>query len=197
MTQDEIEALLGRSLTAREADNIALYLEIATEEVEGLLCISLDYSGDESGEQVAEERTYKARKGYSTVFTDIFSEVTSVTVNGEAGSDYDPQFWDNPNSGYYNSIVLDEPLESDSVVVTAVWGFVELPSDLKRLIAQAFDMVAKKHNVSDVSSKKVEDFSISYGSLSDNEKFIRDNALVIRKYSMCTIGNIQHGAICE
>lgn len=39
LTQDEIEAYLGRSLSTTEADNLDLYLEIATTRLQDLLCL--------------------------------------------------------------------------------------------------------------------------------------------------------------
>lgn len=42
LTQDETEALLGRSLTSVEVNNFTLYQQIATTRLEDLLCRSLE-----------------------------------------------------------------------------------------------------------------------------------------------------------
>ena len=42
LTSDEVEALLGRSLTSVESANFDLYLEIAEIRIEDILCTSLD-----------------------------------------------------------------------------------------------------------------------------------------------------------
>lgn len=151
--------------------------------LESLLC--LDFSQD-SG-----ERTFTAREGMRTVFTGIFSDVSSVTVGGEAVS-YHPAFFDKRNGSFFNSIVLDKPVCGE-VVVDAEWGFDELPADLKKLLANAEAVVTKTHAIRDIKSKKVEDVTVTYGDLSDDEVFLKQNAVTINKYSMCHIDYILHG----
>lgn len=41
ITQQQVSALLGRSLTAIEANNFDMYIKIATERLEDLLCVTL------------------------------------------------------------------------------------------------------------------------------------------------------------
>lgn len=49
LTQAEVEALLGRSLTSVEQANLTLYQEIAIAKIENLLCTTLDEILDELG----------------------------------------------------------------------------------------------------------------------------------------------------
>ena len=151
--------------------------------LETLLCLDLS---QDSG-----ERTFTPRRGYRTIFTGVFSNVSSVTVDGEVVS-YHPAFFDKRNGDFYNSIVLDVPVSSD-VVVDADWGFDTIPADLQKLLTNAEAVVNQTYSVKDVQSKRVEDFQITYSDLSDDEAFLKQNAVTIGKYSMCTVGNIQHG----
>jgi hypothetical protein len=196
MTQQELEALLGRPLTPIEVTNKGLYLEIAQESLEELLCISLD-ADDDSGDPEPEARTFEVREGYSTVFTDIFTDVSEVKVDGVVTTDYYPAFWDRRSADYYNSIALDV-CSGKEVEITALWGFAEIPSDLKLLLARLFANVSKKYAAGggNIKNKKVEDFSVSYGDLTDDQVFLDANARTIRKYNMCNIGYIRHGKTC-
>ena len=154
--------------------------------LESLLC--LDFSQD-SG-----ERTFTAREGMRTVFTGIFSNVNSVTVGGDAVSYY-PAFFDKRNGEFFNSIVLSKPVDGE-VVIDADWGFNELPADLKKLLANAELVVNQSYSAKEVKSKRVEDFHITYSDLSDDEVFLKQNAVTINKYSMCHIDYILHGDTC-
>jgi len=197
MDQTQLEALLGRPLTSMEASNLELYLEIAQESLEELLCISLDSAPDDSTDPAEETRTFDIREGYSTVFTDIFAEISEVSVDGVTTTDYYPAFWDKRNSPYYNSIVLDG-CSGKTISITGYWGFDELPSDLKLLLAQLFANTSKKYVAGgdNVKSKQVEDFRITYGDLTDDQTFLNTNARTIQKYSMCNIGYVRHGKTC-
>lgn len=161
--------------------------EEAKQFLESLLC--LDFSQD-SG-----ERTFTAREGMRTVFTGIFSNVRSVTVNGQA-VDYYPAFFDKRNGDYFNSIVLTKPVCGE-VVIDADWGFNELPADLKKLLANADAVTSQAYSVKEVKSKRVEDFQITYSDLSDDEVFLKQNAVTIAKYSMCDVPYILHGETCH
>lgn len=188
MNQKQIEALLGRSLTSKESANCSKYLEIAKEQLETLTCVSLL---QESG-----PRIFTSRDGYSTLFTGIFSKVESVTVDGVESTAFHPAFFDDRNKGFYNSIVFDEKLSGEDVIVTADWGFDKLPSDLSQLIAELFALAAKKKRLGSVKSKRVEDFSVTYGDRTDLEQLVADNQTVISKYGMCGISVIRHGSSC-
>lgn len=197
MTQAQLEALLGRSLTPREVSNLDQYLEIANESLEELLCISLDVNPDGSGDPEESTLTFDVREGYSTVFTGIFTEVMEVKVDGNVTEDYYPAFWDKRSSSFYNSIVLNYP--GKTVEITGYWGFSKIPSDLQLLWAQLFVNVSKKYTAgsANIRNKKVEDFSISYGELTDDETFLNANKRAISKYSLCNIGYVLHGDVCN
>jgi len=198
MEKDTISALLGRSLTSSEDANFDLYLKISRESLDDLLCMRLCDD--------ANVRYFDGREGYSTVFTDIFTNINEVTVNGSIvdADTYSARQWDRRNGKWFNSIVFDSKLcDSDEVVVDADWGFDTMPSDLQLLLARLFDLVTKQNNLDrEVNSKKIEDFTISYNHSSITmpeslmESFVSDNNATISKYSMCTIGNIQHGRVC-
>src|SRR5215217_2150788 len=100
LNQAQLEVILGRPLTAREVTNISSYLKTAQENLETLLCSPLDTE--------TETRFFNTRIGYRTVFTDIFTEVESVKVNGvtvDPSQYYVAQF-DKRNSPLYSSIVF-------------------------------------------------------------------------------------------
>lgn len=191
MNQSTMAALLGRTLTPIEVTNFNLYLKIARQSLDDLLCTNLCDDSD--------PRTFDAREGYSTVFTDIFTDVQSVSINGEAvdADDYSVRQWDRRNGSWYNSIVFENKLcADDEVEVSASWGFSTMPSDLQLVLAQLFGLITKKNKFDPtVASKQVEDFRINLNVDADlDDEFYRQYNKTINKYSLCTIGNIQHGA---
>ena len=193
MTQAKLQSLLGRSLTTTEVTNMDLYLNIAEDMLEDLLCISL-CSKDES-------RTFNTRKGYRTVFVDPFTDVDEVKDsdgNIIEESEYKFKQWDRFNGKWYNSIVFDCERYGEDIEVSGSWGFGKcLPNDLELLQARAFDQISKTNGGTGlVQSKQVEDFRITYKSdVTQQDQFYADNLLTINKYSLCNIGDIQHGRI--
>lgn len=194
-TQDELEKLLGRSLTPVEVTNLELYLEIAEERLEQLICSRVNL--------IAEERTYDGRAGYSTVFTELFTSVTSVEVDGKAleASEYSIRQWDNRNGYWFNSIVLQHRLRKEAeVVVNGSWGFnsTTMPTDLQLLFAKLFALVSSMNKGNgNVKSKKVEDFTIAFNDNSVYDQFLIDNSTTIRKYSVCNVGYVRSGRTCS
>ena len=191
MKQSELEALLGRPLTPNEVTNLKLYFKIAVEYLEDILCTSLCGCED--------RKIFYAREGYSTVFTDIFTEITKVCVNGRmvSSSKYYVAQDDRRSGDWYNSIVFKDRSDCNGdVAVEAVWGFSSIPYDLRRVIAQLFANVSRKYSVGKIQSKQVEDFRIQYvTSTTEEEQFIADNRRVLDKYSQCNIGSIRHGSL--
>jgi hypothetical protein len=189
MSTSELEKLLGRSLTSREISGCTRYLAVAQQLLEQITCISL--------EQDEGERTFEARDGYKTLFTGIFSEITSVTVDGEIidASKYKAKFFDDRNKDFYNSIVFEKALEGEEVAVDALWGFYSIPGDLSMVLAQLFAYAAKKKTMGSVKSKRVEDFHITYGDNTDFQELVADNAIIINKYTMCDIYETRHGDV--
>lgn len=160
----------------------------ALQMVEELLCLDLTPA-------LAQARTFASREGYRTVFTGIYRNVTSVTVDG-VPVEYEMMFNDKNWLGFYNSIVLKNPVQG-KVTVVADWGFTTYPADLQRLIDNALVVAKKAYTAQEVKSKRIEDFNVTYSDLSTEEAFLKQNAITIRKYSMCNIGNIQHGNVCH
>ena len=81
--------------------------------------------------------------------------------------------------------------------MTASWGFQCPPSDIGQVYAQLFAAASKPFKVQgDVKSKKVEDFTITFGDRTDTQMIISANQTIINKYSLCGIGNLQSGAVC-
>jgi hypothetical protein len=189
MSQKQLEALLGRSLTPKEKANCTPYLEIATQQLEELLCISLS---QESG-----ERIFESRVGYSTLFPGIFTRIESVSINGETvdPSEYHLSFFNDRNKGFYNSIVFKKKLVGQEVTVNADWGFDKIPSDLGQLLAQLFVLASKPKKNTSVKSKRVEDFQITFGDNTDMEEFLDNNSVVLYKYGMCDITDTRSGSL--
>lgn len=182
MTQSTLEALLGRPLSSIETANIKTYLKIARERLEDLTCLNLT--------ETTEDRVFDVRNGYTTVFTDPFTEINSVTINGNAFTDYTPMQWNRRNASWYNSIVLETCEEE--VTINADWGICS--PELQLLLARLFGLLGKENSSNgNVKRKEVEDFSISFSDKSTYEQFLTDNQSLINKYSICTIGDVQHG----
>lgn len=199
MTQEQLENLLGRPLTPIESENFDLYLDIAIDSLEDLICTPTA--------DVTEERTFDTREGYSTVFVDIFRSINTISRNGVAidADDYSIRQWNKRNGSWYNSIVLERPeCKDDELVIDAVWGFGEgsdfwdMPNDLQYLLAGLFDLISKKNAYDGtIQSKQVEDFRITFNTNADiDEQFSKKYSSTISKYSLCAIGNIKHGRVC-
>jgi hypothetical protein len=191
MTQQTIQALLGRSLSPAEVTNFDLYLELAEEALSGLICTSID--------DVTEQRTFTVREGYSTAFVDILRSVSEVEIDGNAVTNYSLRQWDKSNGTWYNSLVFDERFSNASEIkVTGVWGFATVPADLQMVIAGLFDLTTKKNKYDPtIKSKRVEDFQIQFADQVDQDvEFRNKHAQTLSKYSLCTIGYVRHGEVC-
>lgn len=191
MDKITIAAFLGRPLTPTEDTNFDLYLKLARQSLDGLLCMTLCDADD--------PKVYEAREGYSTVFTDIFTDIQEVKVNGDvvAASKYSPRQWDKRNGSWYNSLVFEDKFESgDEVEVTASWGFSKTPVDLQAVLAGLFGLITKKNKFDGtISSKQVEDFRISFNNDADlDEEFAKKYGDTISKYSLCNLSSVRHGS---
>ena len=185
MTQAQLEALLGRPLTPVEVTNLDLYLEIAYQRLEELTCLNLKSS--------SEDRTYGIRKEMSTVFTDLFTEIESVKVDGVTVTDFQPRQWDKRNANWYNSIILN--MTGKEVTINADWGICSV--DLKLLVAKLFALVGTMNTTNgNIKSKRVEDFTITFYDNTVFDQFLLDNSATINKYSICSIGDVQNGDVC-
>ena len=197
MDKTQLEALLGRPLTEIEEDNLQLYIDIAYENLDDLLCTTID--------SVTETRVFDTREGYSTAFIGIFRSLSAVKINGETitTDDYSVRQWDKRNGSWYNSIVLNRKFTCDEELeVTGAWGFAtsptySVPSDLQAVLAGLFALISKKNKYDGtLSSKQVEDFRVSFNTDVDlDEAFYDTYSKTISKYSICDIGDIQHGRV--
>jgi hypothetical protein len=184
MNQTKMVALLQRPLSPYEVTNFQTYLKIARERLEDLTCLYL--------EDATEDRIYEVREGYTTVFTDPFTAINSVEINGETFTDYTPMQWNRRNASWYNSIVLETC--EDQVTINADWGLCS--PELQLLTARLFDLLSKERSGNgNVKSKKVEDFSITFNENTAYDQFLLDNQALINKFSICNIGDIQHGSV--
>lgn len=194
MDKEQMSALLGRPLTPVEDANYKTYLKIARESLDSLLCMRL--CDDE------ETRYYDVREGYSTVFTDVFTEVEEVKLDGKVVSsdNYSVRQWDRRNGSWYNAIVFDCRFsERDKEVeVTADWGFYSMPADLQAVLAGLFSQVTKKNTYDGtIASKQVEDYRISFRADADlDTDFMQKYGATLAKYSICKVGYVKHGRKC-
>ena len=183
-----LEELLGRSLTSSEDSNLQQYINYIETTLANLLCWS-----PLKGASVA---SYEARDGFRTLWTDPFTSITEVKVDGTAVTDYKLAFNGNKNYPFYNSIIFPRPLEGQTVELTGTWGFDDLPADLGSLVAEIFKMYGRQlmgNQSGNITNKRVEDFSISYSDKSEMEALINDNASIVSKYSNCQAGDVQFG----
>ena len=190
-----LEKLLGRSLTSSEDSNFEQYINYTISTLENLLCWS----------PVCADATasYQARDGYRTLWTDPFTSITDVKVDGKTVTDYKLAFNGNLNYPFYNSVVFPNPLNGQTVEITGTWGFEDLPADLGSLVAEIFKMYGRQsmgNQSGNITNKRVEDFSISYSDKSEMEVLVNDNASIVSKYSNCqSASEIAHGktSSCE
>lgn len=191
MTQQDIEKLLGRSLTPAESANFAQYLQIAQQSLSNFLCFDLL--------DTTPTRIFDAREGYSTVFIPPFQTVTEVKVHGVVRTDYSKRQWDRRTGTWFNSLVFPRLLDDVEVEVTGTWGFgAAIPVDLQLVIARAFALITKQNKFDPTVKKKdVEDFSVTLDNTVDlDDAFYQQNEATLSKYSLCGVGNISHGRVC-
>lgn len=190
MTQEQIEKTLGRKLTATETANFDAFMGIAYAKAKSLLCIDLCIEGA--------TRVYPLREGYSELAIDPFYSVVSVKVNGKETEDYVKTQNGEYNSDWYDTLQFGKKIGKGTAEIKAAWGFNGcMPADLKAFIANLFDSVTKSQKTdSRVKSKKIEDFSVTYGDMTVDQAFVADNALVIGKYGRCNLSQIRNGRIC-
>lgn len=189
LTKPQVVKLLGRPLTSIEDSNFDTYLKIAKARLEELLCMDLCDDSDD-------ERTYESRAAYRTLYVDPFKSITSVTIDGNATTDYTIKQFDKFNGSWYNIIEFDRKQTGKLVVVDADWGFDSLPVDLQLLLAQLFAQGSVEQKVDNqVKSKKIGDFSVTYKDGATFDEFVLAHSKTIDKYSNCQQGYIRHGRV--
>ena len=191
MDKTSIAKLLGRPLTSSEDSNFEQYINYTISTLENLLCWS----------PICNEATatYESRDGYRTLWTDPFTSITDVKVDGTLVTGYKLAFNGNFNYPFYNSVVFPNSLNGQTVEITGTWGFEELPADLGSLVAEIFKMFGRVNSANlsgNVKSKSVEDFSITYTDGSEMDALASKNSSVIAKYSNCQNAiEVQHGDV--
>lgn len=192
MDETQLVALLGRPLTVVEQANTEAYINIATQTLEQLTCLDLTNSDD--------SRIYDTRGGYRTLFTDLFTDIIEVKIDGNVTSDYSVRQWNRRSGDWYNSLVFKSELDREQEVeVQADWIQAGcLPNDLAQVLAGLFSLVTTKNKFdSTVTSKQVEDFRVTLKSEADiDADFQKKFGTILTKYSQCNIANIQHGGVC-
>lgn len=189
MKKEQVAKLLNRTLTSAEVSNFEMYIKIATERLEQLLCFRFCGEG--------ENRTYLSREGYSTLYIDPYTAITSVTVDGVATTDYIKKQNDRYDGEWYNIIEFDDKMIGKKVVVEASWGFDSIPYDLQLLIAKLFTQGTVEQTADNqVKSKSIEDFQVTYKDGATFDEFIGANQATIQKYSQCGVGNMRQGDVC-
>ena len=198
MTEQDIEKLLGRDLSAMENNNFSLYLDITIERLSNLLSVNVIIPEVDSGtnEPIVETRIYAGRNGYKTLYTDPFTDLISVSIDGNTKTVTTAQ-WDNPMGSWKNVVCFDDEMDAEQVDVTAKFGYGNpLPSDLQLLIARGFDAILKENTDNPrVSTKRNEDYSVSYKDSVESswQAFTMTNKGIIQKYSQAGLGVIEHG----
>lgn len=190
LKEEQVIKLLNRPLTSAEVSNFSLYLKIATERLEDLLCINMCKD--------IGLRTYVSRYGYRTVYTDPFRRINTVTIDGNEVSedDYVIRQNDKFNGSWYNAIEFDSMRNGEKIVVDAEWGFNGLPVDLQLLLAKLFAQGSVEQTSDNlVKSKKIEDFSVTYKDSATYDEFVLTNISTINKYAQCNLGMIRHGSV--
>jgi len=186
--QEELVKLLGRDLSPTEIANYDLYLNNAVERLEDLLCIQL--CGDE------DDRVYETRSGYRTVYVDPFTDIDSVTVDGEEVDSDNYVIKQNNRffGSWYNIIEFSKKQRCEKITVSANWGFKPLPIDLATLLAKLFAQGSVEQKVDNtVKTKEIEDFKVTYKDGATFEEFTLANSGTIAKYAQCDTGTIRQG----
>jgi hypothetical protein len=181
--KEQVAALLGRPLTPQEDTSFDVYIAIAEAQLQSLLCMDITSASD--------TRIFRSREGYSTLFIDPVTDITSVTIDGVAVTDYTMKQNDSYQADWFNVLEFDRQLGDEKVTIEASWGFTELPDELAYLLAQLFKVTSSTKD-SQVRSKSIEDFSVTYTDTTVYDQMLLDNQSIIYKYAQCD-GAILHG----
>lgn len=181
--KEQVAALLGRPLTPQEDAGFDAYIGIAESQLTSLLCMDVTSSDD--------TRIFRSREGYSTLFIDPVTDITSVTIDGVAVTDYTMKQNDSYQGEWFNVLEFDRQLGDEKITIEASWGFTELPDDLAFLLVQLFKVTSTTRDAQ-LRSKSIEDFSVTYNDNTVYDQMLLDNASIITKYAQCD-GAILHG----
>ena len=184
LTKQQVESYLRRSLTSFESDNFDNLLRIAISKLEALICSKVGY--------IEEERTFQGRDGMRSVFIGLCSEIQSVKVNSNS-VDFTAYLGDNA-SQLCDNIVLNKPTKhTDVITVRGGFGLKVIPEELVQVISELF--AVKLAGGDKITSKKVEDFSITYDKTSELDRIIESYKSILDKYSQCSQITLRSGEI--
>lgn len=184
LTEQQVESYLQRSLTSFESGNFNNLLRIAISKLEALICSKVGY--------IEEERTFQGRDGMRSVFVGLCSEVKSVKVNSNS-VDFATYLGDNA-SQICDNIVLNKPTRhTDVITVHGGFGLKVIPEELVQVISELF--AVKLAGGDKITSKKVEDFSITYDKTSETDRIIESYKSILDKYSQCSQITLRSGEI--
>lgn len=184
LTEQQVESYLQRSLTSFESGNFNNLLRIAISKLEALICSKVGY--------IEEERTFQGRDGMRSVFIGLCSEIKSVKVNSSP-VDFATYLGDNA-SQLCDNIVLNKPTKhTDVITVRAGFGLKVIPEELAQVISELF--AVKLVGGDKITSKKVEDFSITYDKTSELDRIIESYKSILDKYSQCSQITLRSGEI--
>ena len=166
LTKEQVEGYLRRSLTPFESDNFDNLLRIAISKLEALICSKVGY--------IEEERTFQGKVNSNSV--------DFATYLGDNAS----QLCDN--------IVLNKPTKhTDVITVHGGFGLKVIPEELAQVISELF--AVKLAGDDRITSKKVEDFSITYDKTSELDRIIESYKSILDKYSQCSQITLRSGEI--
>ncbi len=184
LTEQQVESYLQRSLTSFESGNFNNLLRIAISKLEALICSKVGY--------IEEERTFQGRDGMRSVFIGLCSEVKSVKVNSNS-VDFATYLGDSA-SQICDNIVLNKPTKhTDVITVHGGFGLKVIPEELAQVISELF--AVKLAGGDKITSKKVEDFSITYDKTSELDRIIESYKSILDKYSQCSQITLRSGEI--
>ncbi|MCJ1965193.1 hypothetical protein [Candidatus Nanosynbacter sp. TM7-057] len=159
-------------------------MRIAISKLEALICSKVGY--------IEEERTFQGRDGMRSVFIGLCSEVKSVKVNSNS-VDFATYLGDNA-SQLCDNIVLNKPTKhTDVITVHGGFGLKVIPEELVQVISELF--AVKLAGGDKITSKKVEDFSITYDKTSELDRIIENYKSILDKYSQCSQITLRSGEI--
>lgn len=185
ISQEEMVTLLDRPLSDAETADYENLLASAKAQLERLLGIKIDGESDT-------ERTYLPRPMYTQLWTDPFTgdpTVSAINTDAETALQAMPAYFDDLNTAWYNSVILDKPMGDKMLTVVAEWGFGEsLPADLAKLWAAQFDMQSASVEIEPtgaITSEQILTHKVTYAALSNDtyKNWLDANATVLARYA--------------
>lgn len=171
--------------------------DAALADLANMLCMSLDQSTDTMTAIVSDD-------GKHVTLPAWYSEVTNVKSTYDTSLEYTIEYTKSdglaPETKYANSLTLATPyLPGMAVTVTGTHGFAKLPAPLSSIltaIIQADQAMADRTD--QITSKKIEDVSVTYASTSQTtlEYAITPYKALLDMWKLCP-ANPDTGGILE